>query len=324
MVFELYTVQARNELFSLSMCDTICDLPQVLESEMSDSPAAREYPPDFIKSVHAAADNVAWRFHATEDDELVFLDRLGVPHHVGLQVLFERYHHDDPAICVRSLTEHFRSVIALTTGNVNDDLNAQTDRLLVRVGHLPPRNPPVSIWHRPFPGTKLFITLALAQERGFRLVRTDMVTSSGKPEQHWYELGLTNLRQRTPPGAMKLLEPESGLLGCSVGDDCDGSRSLFVESLLSEPAPHGILAAIPHRNSLLALPLTRTGLLQKSLLLLKNMTESEYARSSYKLSDAIYWVKNGLWQPFGIEVVEGEVKLKLMKECAEAIRAVMG
>jgi hypothetical protein len=119
------------------------------------------------------------------------------------------------------------------------------------------------------------------------------------------------------------MEPESGLMGCCVGDAHDGSRALLLESLLPEPAPHGVLASVPRRDALLALPLNRRALGQKSLALLKVFTQSQHAEATHPISADIFWVRNGIWRPFGIEVGQDEVGVRPPAELADALRALL-
>src|SRR5262249_39616080 len=95
------------------------------------------------------------------------------------------------------------------------------------------------------------------------------------------------------------------------------------ESLLPEPAPHGVLASVPRRDGLFALPLNRKALGQRSLALLKVFTQSQHAEASHPISSDIFWVKNGIWRRFGIEVGEEGVKVQPPAEGVDDLRAVL-
>jgi hypothetical protein len=151
-----------------------------------------------------------------------------------------------------------------------------------------------------------------------------MVTASGRSGEEWYERGLENLRRRTPPGSLRVMEPESGLMGCCVGDNHDGSRALLLESLLPEPAPHGVLASVPRRDALLALPLSRKAMAQRALALLKVFTQSQHDEATHPISPDVFWVKDGIWRRFGIEVREDGVQVQPPPECADVLRALLG
>jgi hypothetical protein len=119
------------------------------------------------------------------------------------------------------------------------------------------------------------------------------------------------------------MEPETGLMGCCVGDNHDGSRALLLESLLLESSPHGVLASVPRRDALLALSLNRQGMRQRSLALLKAVTQNQYAEASHPISSDVFWVRDGIWRRFGIEVGEEGVQVQPPPECADVLRAIL-
>jgi hypothetical protein len=236
--------------------------------------------------------------------------------------MYRRFRDRDPADWPAVVADHFRTVAGLTRQDPDDDLNAQSADVLVRLGQPYPDNPALSIWGRPFPETGLAVMLVLAKGGGLRFVRTDMVEASGRSGEEWCAVGLENLRRRTPAGALRVLEPESGLMGCGVGDAHDGSRALLLDDLLPAVAPHGVLASVPSRDVLLVLPLT-PGLAQRSLALLKVLTRSQHEEASHPLSPDVFWVRDGVWRPFGIEVREDGVRVAPPEDLAGALRDVL-
>src|SRR5262245_665015 len=113
--------------------------------------AAGGYPQAFVDAVHQAAAAVGWQFHHADAEGLVFVDRAGVQQSIGMEKFFRRFSDHEPGEWPARVAEYLRTVIGLTTGKANDDLNAQADRVLVRLGRPYPSAPPVSVWGRPFP-----------------------------------------------------------------------------------------------------------------------------------------------------------------------------
>jgi hypothetical protein len=292
-------------------------MSQTNPSEANDCPEA------FVSAVREAAAAVGWQFRSQDADGLEFVDGDGVRQSIGLARFFGRFSQHDPAEWPARVADYLRTVIALTRGTVNDDLNAQADRILLRVGQPYPKAPGLSVWSRPLPETDLAVMLVIEEGSGLRYVREEMVTASGRTADQWYEQGLENLRRRTPSGALRTMEPESGLLGCCVGDAHDGSRALLLESLLPDPAPFGVLASIPRRDALLALQLNRQGLQQRSLALLKVFTQNQHDEASHPISPEIFWVKTGVWRRFGIEVGQEGVSLRPPRELADALQVLL-
>jgi hypothetical protein len=285
---------------------------------------ANDYPEAFVQAVRQAAAAVGWQFRGEDPDGLEFVDRAGVRQSIGLKKFFHRFRDHDPAEWPTRVADYLRTVIGLTTAPVNDDLNAQAEHVLVRLGQPYPRAPGLAVWSRPLPETGLAVMLVIQEGAGLRFVREDMVEASGRSGDEWYERGLENLRRLTPPGSLRLMEPESGLLACCVGDAHDGSRALLLESLLPEPAPHGVLASVPRRDALLALPLNRQALQQQSLALLKVFTQNQHDEATHPISADIFWVRDGIWRPFGIELGQDGVQVRPPEELVDTLRALLG
>jgi hypothetical protein len=152
--------------------------------------------------------------------------------------------------------------------------------------------------------------LVIQNGPSMRFVGEDMVEASGRSGEEWYELGLENLRRRTPPDSLRVIEPESGLMGCGVGDAHDGSRALLLGSLLPQPVPPlGALASAPRRDGLFALPMDDRARKQRALALLSVVTREQHAEASHPLSERVFWVRDGVWRPFGIEVGEKGIRV---------------
>jgi hypothetical protein len=277
----------------------------------------------FVEAVRQAAAAVGWQYRTADADGLEFVDASGVRQSIGLKGFFRRFKDHDPATWSTQVANYLRTVAALTKEPVNDDLNSQADRILVRLGRPYPKAPGLSIWSRPLPETELAAMLVIEEGQGLRFVREEMIAASGRTAAEWYDHGLENLRRRTPSGVLRIMEPESGLMACCVGDNHDGSRGLLLESLLTDAAPFGVLASVPRRDALLALQFNRQGLQPSSLAMLKVFTQNQFAEASHPISDEVFWVWRGLWRPFGIEVRPDGISLKPPADRAGALKVLM-
>jgi hypothetical protein len=288
-----------------------------------DKSAEPAWPEAFADAVRRAGEALGWQYRGADPGGLEFVDAAGVTQSIGLKKFFSRFRDLEPANWQAAVEEYLRTVAAVASGPTNDDLNAQADRVLVRLGQPYPDHPAIGVWSRPLPNTGLAVMLVVQDGPGLHFVRTDMVEASGRSGDEWYARGLENLRRATPSGALGVLEAQSGLLGCCVGDAHDGSRALFLESLLPEPAPHGVLASVPRRDALLVLPLSRKALAQRSLALLKVFTQNQHAEASHPISADIFWVRDGVWRPFGIEIGPDGLKVQPPAEMKDVLDALL-
>jgi len=287
------------------------------------TPSETPIPEAFLDALREAAATVGWQFQATDGESMTFADGTGVQKSIGLARFFGRFRDHDPAEWPTRIADYLRTVIGITRQPPSDDLASRADKVVVRVGPPYPSTPPVSVWGRPLPETDLAVMLVLEEGPGLRFVRTDMVEASGRSGDDWVAVGLENLRRKTPAGSLRVVEPTTGLLACCVGDDHDGSRALLLPELLPEPAPHGVLASLPHRGVLLVLPLRRP-VQQRGLALLQGFTQSQHAEASHPLSPHVFWVHEGIWRPFGIQLGEDGVRVQPPPEMAETLRDLLG
>jgi hypothetical protein len=280
-------------------------------------------PESFVESLRQAAASIGWHLQSEDSEGLEFSDGNGVKQSIGLAGFYRRFSDHDPAEWPQRVTEYLRTVAAILREQPNDDLDAQAECVLVRLGLPYPKVPEIGIWSRPFSETGLDVMLVIQQGPSLSFVREEMVAASSRSGEQWYELGLENLRRCTPPGSLKVITEESGVLGCCVGDAHDGSRALLLEALLPEPAPRGVLASIPRRDALLAMPLDRKALEQRSLALLKVVTQSQYSEATHPLLDEVFWVRNGIWRRFGIELSQEGLRVQPPAEWADEFWALV-
>jgi hypothetical protein len=195
------------------------------------------------------------------------------------------------------------------------------ERVLPRLGHLGVAPAEAAAWSQLFSETGLVVRLLIDETPGAGYVGAHAVDVG----EEWLRQGQENLRRITPEGALKVIDEDSGLMRCAVGDGHDGSRATVLESLLPGPAPFGVFATVPHRDALLVLPVTREAMEKKALAVLKAATEKEHAGAAHPLSAELYWVMNGVWRPFTIVVVpEGAIRMRPPAELVQALMTLLG
>ena len=77
------------------------------------------------------------------------------------------------------------------------------------------------------------------------------------------------------------------------------------------------------RDALLVLPLSPKALAQRSLALLTIFTQNQHAEASHPISPDIFWVRDGVWRPFGIEVGKDGVKVQPPDEMKAVLDAIL-
>src|SRR5262249_24629557 len=146
----------------------------------------------------------------------------------------------------------------------------------------------------------LSINLVIDQPDTMSYVTEEMIEKSAKSGQDWLEEGCRNLAGRTPPNSLEVVQEDSRLRLCSVGDAYDAARALLLDSLLPDmPAP-GCLVALPSRDELLVLPVVPKAL--PHVHLLKMLAEKNFKSAPYAISDQVYWVWQGKWHLFPISI----------------------
>ncbi len=143
-------------------------------------------------------------------------------------------------------------------------------------------------------------------------VTEELVRGSGQEGTAWFERALLNLRAQTPPECLAVVHEESGLRQCAVGDAYDAARALLLDATLPEAAADGFFVAVPGRDELLVLPVTRKAL--GFLPLLKMIAEKDHKKAPYAISDEIFWIQNGRWHVFGVELGGERVQVRPPQE----------
>src|SRR5262245_46305603 len=98
------------------------------------TPSETPIPEAFLEALRQAAVTVGWQFQSTDGESMEFADATGGRKSIGLARFFQRFRDHDPAEWPARIADYLRSVASLTRQASSDDLNARTEKILVRVG----------------------------------------------------------------------------------------------------------------------------------------------------------------------------------------------
>src|SRR5262249_8502183 len=149
-------------------------------------------------------------------------------------------------------------------------------------------------------------------------VTSDLVTKSDKTPEDWLAVAIENLRKRTSAAGFAMLHEESGLRQGSAGDTYDSSRAMLLDFALPEFSEHGFLVAVPGRDELLVLPVTQVSL--QFLPLLKAIAQKNFTTVPYPISSDIFWIKDGTWHAFAIELDGARANIRPPAEFVPILR----
>jgi hypothetical protein len=253
---------------------------------------------------------LGWQVRRWLGSAVECVDAEGEEHTVGLENLYRRTRREEREHWPAFIAD-FLSKIRTAEQNISvpADLGTVAEQLMVRLGRtFASLTPEVQIWSQPLPGTDLQISRVIDQPETMSYVTEQMVADSGRPGSDWLEQALDNLEARTPEDCFERVHEESGMLLCSIGDAYDSSRALLLDVLLPEDRAAGVLAAIPSRDELLVLPVDGKAL--PHLHLLKVLAEKSYQNAPYPISDDVFWIHDGIWHLFPIEIRSDKVTIK--------------
>lgn len=277
------------------------------------------YPGTFLLALRDVLGNLKFEVRRWLGDAVECADAEGKTQVVGLENLFRRARRtprDEWAKLIADFLTH--AVLADDTDDLPTDLNAVADKLLVRLGTpFPQGSHEVPLWCQPVSDTDLIINLVVDYPNRMIYVTDEMVTESGKSGGEWLRQALENLAQRTPPGALEVIDAESGLLTCITGDAYDSSRALLLDRLLADAGSDGFFVGLPCRDQLLVLPVTASSLVFVHLM--KVLLDKNYKSLPYPISAQVYWVRGSEWHPFPIEVEGNKVSITPPAEFAEIL-----
>jgi hypothetical protein len=280
------------------------------------------YPGTFLLAFRTAVGELGWEARRWLGDAVECVTPDGQEHVVGLENLYRRARKTDRADWPDLIAEFLRTG---TQGPVEDppqDLDEVAEQILFRLG--PPmatRGDGPAVWQQALEGTGLFVNLVIDFPQSMFYVTQEMIDRSGKPGEEWLVKATENLRRQTADTCFAVLHEESGLRQSNVGDAYDSSRALLLDAVLPEGCEHGYLVALPGRDELLVMPVTPAAI--QFLPLLKVVAEKNHATAPYPISKEVYWIRNGRWHLFNIEVKSEQASINPPKEFLPVLHELM-
>jgi hypothetical protein len=277
------------------------------------------YPGTFLLAFGEAIAKAKWKIRRRQGSIVECLDERGREQIVGLENLFRRLRREVRERWPMLMVDFLKAISAAKDEDaVPLDLAAAADQLLVRIG--PPFHKDAGdakIWSEAIGDTGLSINLVLDYPSRMSYVTEQLLLESGKPAQVWLTKAIENLHARTPADCLKLVDAESGIRMCTVGDAFDSSRVLVLDRLLPDGRENGFFVAVPSRDQLLVLPVTRLSL--ANVYLLKQVAEKTYPTAPYPISNDVFWLRNGKWHRFGIQIRGEQATISPPPEFAEVL-----
>jgi hypothetical protein len=261
----------------------------------------QRYPGSFLLALREAAAGLDWKITRWLGPAVACLDAEGREHVVGLENLYRRARREDRA--------NWPGLIATFLGMIDreqfqeppTDLAAVAERLLPRLGRpVGPRSDGPDVWAQPLAGAALSANLVVDYPQSMYYVTVPMVEESGRPAGEWLQRAVANLKAQTPEGCFEVVHEESGMRQCALGDAYDSSRAFLLDELLPETRDEGYLVALPGRDEILVLPVTGPALAYAPLL--KNVAEQSFRTAPYAITDEVFWVHEGRWHLFPIDI----------------------
>lgn len=276
------------------------------------------YPGTFLLAFREALDRLNWQAKRWLGAAVECVDGQGREQVVGLENLFRRVRTEDRGDWPDLIAGFLTSVTTEQLDQPPASLADVADRLLVRVGPpLGPRSDGLAVWHQPLGETGLGLNLVVDYPQSMSYVTEDMVAASDRPAAEWVERALANLARQTPADCLQILDADSGLRHCGVGDAYDSSRALLLDQLLPEAAADGYFIALPGRDHLLVLPVSGPGL--ANVHVLKLIAEKYFKTAPYSISAEVFWLRKGIWHPFAIEIKGERVSIQPPDEFMEVL-----
>lgn len=259
--------------------------------------------PDWlIVLLDQAVRRLGWRQTGWIDGMAVLVDDRGEESRFGLDNVERRLAHLPDDERLDRLEQYLRG---LRSVRPTDDLAAARERLLVRLrpdfeeGDLSKH-----VWSAPLGETGLIQVLVIDHPDAMAYVTHDMVEGSGRTGEEWLAFALDNLRAVTEPGLLVELEEGDGVMVCGTGDAYDAARALVLERLFDEPEPAGYVVSVPTRDRLLVYPVD-ADLIGNRFVQMLIATWEMHLRDPYPISDGIFWIHDGEWEPIDYEYREG-------------------
>jgi hypothetical protein len=260
----------------------------------------QRYPGSFLLAFREAIAALDWKVVRWLGGAVECSDAGGREHVVGLENLYRRARREERASWPELISTFLQMVDQEQYHEPPKALADVADRLLLRLGRPagPHRDGP-EVWSLPL-ASALAVNLVVDFPQSMYYVTEEMVEESGRPGEEWLGRAVANLKAQTPADCFQIIHEESGMRQCTVGDAYDSSRAFLLDALLPETSREGYLIALPGRDELLVLPVTGPALAYAPLL--KNVAEQSFRTAPYAISDEVFWVHEGRWHQFPIEL----------------------
>ncbi len=282
------------------------------------------YPGTFLLAFREAAAQLNWQPRRWLGQLVECLDADGREQVILLENLYRRARRVDRAQWPALIVEFLQSAPAGDqVEGMPTDLAAVADRLLVRVLSCDVQGIPgeAPVWSQDLDDSGLCLSLVVNDGDRMFYVTEQLVADSGRPGSDWLQQALTNLRALTPPNCFQVIHDESGMRSCQVADAYDSSRALLLDTLVPEGCADGWFVAVPGRDHLLVLPVNLEAL--GCVHVMKVLAEKNFKDTPYAISDEVFWVRNGVWRVFGIQVEGEKVTVQPPEEFLEVLNRLM-
>jgi hypothetical protein len=260
-----------------------------------------------------------WKIRRRHGAIVECVDERGREQVVGLENLFRRLRREAREQWPMLMVDFLKAISSAKDEDAAVvNLASAGEQLLVRIG--PPFHKDAGgarIWSQAIGDTGLSINLVLDYPSRMTYVTEKLVNESGRPDKEWLTKAIDNLYARTPPDCLKLVDPDTGIRMCTVGDAFDSSRVLVLDRLMPEGRDNGFFVAVPSRDQFLVLPVTRASL--ANAYLLKQVAEKTYPTAPYPISNEVFWVRDGAWHRVGIQVRGEQATLSPPTEFGEVL-----
>jgi hypothetical protein len=293
-------------------------MPTSGRSDPGSGSGKSRYPGTFLLAFREAAAKLGWKIESWQGDAIVCQDGTGEPLVVGLENLYRRVRREQRSEWPAQIADFLRKVhVGGQMTDQNRDLIEVAEQLLLRLAPPFPALPETArVWNQPLDETGLVISLVIDHAETMSYVTEEMIEKSGQPGDHWLELALANLRQRTPQDCLELIHQESGIRLCALGDAYDSARALIVEPYLMV-APNGFFVGVPNRDELLVLPTTAEAM--AGVHLLKLLALQNHQKAPYPVSSEVLWSYRGKWHRFPMDLKGNQLNIRPPAEFVEVL-----
>jgi hypothetical protein len=281
------------------------------------------YPGTFLLAFREAAAGLGWQIRQWKGSSVECVDADGRDHAIGLENLYRRARQVERVNWPELITEFLNTVSTIDPDEtLPEHLEEVAGQLLVRLGPPLARMPTEArVWSQPLAGTDLWVNLVVDYPNRMCYVTEQLVEDSGQPGSHWLETALENLARRSPADGFQVVDEESGLRICNAADAYDSSRALLLDRLLPAAGADGYFVVLPGRDSLFVLPVNVKALGQVHLL--KVLAEKNYQSTPYPISKEVFWIRQGVWRRFGIQVQGDQINVEPPDEFVEVLKRLL-